>query len=67
VDEALILSERSYVMTTGPGCILEEVPVDLPRPRTLEVMATPKFLTIKRRLVNLLKRARSGERALVLI
>jgi NitT/TauT family transport system ATP-binding protein len=66
VDEALILSEHIYVMTTGPGCILKEVTVDLPRPRTLEVMANPEFLAIKRRLVNLLERARSGEKALVL-
>jgi hypothetical protein len=67
VDEALILSERIYVMTTGPGCFLGEITVDLPRPRTLEVMATPTFLTIKRRLVNLLERAGFGERVLVLI
>jgi NitT/TauT family transport system ATP-binding protein len=67
VDEALILSERVYVMTAAPGCILEEVAVDLPRPRTLEVMATPDFLAVKRKLVTLLERARAGGRPLEII
>jgi NitT/TauT family transport system ATP-binding protein len=67
VDEALILSDRIYVMTAFPGCILEEVPVDLPRPRTVEVMATPAFFEIKRRLVTLLERAGAGKRSLNII
>jgi len=67
VDEALILSDRIYVMTAFPGCILEEVPVDLPRPRTVEVMATPAFFEIKRRLVTLLERAGAGKRPLNII
>jgi len=67
VDEALILSERIYVMTAGPGCILEEVSVELPRPRTMEVMATPDFLAVKRKLVNLLERAGAGGQPLEII
>jgi len=31
------------VMTPRPGRILEDVRVDLPRPRHLEVMNTPEF------------------------
>jgi len=62
VDEALILSDRIFVMTSGPGCILEEVTVALTRPRTLDVTAGPEFLALKRRLVNLLERAKAGER-----
>jgi NitT/TauT family transport system ATP-binding protein len=62
VDEALILAERIYVMTTGPGSILADVEVDLLRPRNLDIKATPAYLAIKRNLVNLLERARSGER-----
>jgi hypothetical protein len=47
VDEALILSERVYVMTSGPGSLLAEVAVELPRPRTLEVMATAEYLALQ--------------------
>jgi NitT/TauT family transport system ATP-binding protein len=64
VNEALLLSDRIYVMTACPGCILEEVAVALPRPRTLEVMDTPEFLRLRRRLVDLLERATAGERPL---
>ena len=43
VDEALILSERIYVMTTGPGCILEEVAVELPGPARWKSWPPPAF------------------------
>ena len=33
VDEAITLSDRVYVLSARPGRILEEVPIDLPRPR----------------------------------
>ena len=33
VDEAIYLSDRVYVFAERPGRILDEVPIDLPRPR----------------------------------
>jgi len=33
VDEAIYLSDRVYVFSERPGRILDEVPIDLPRPR----------------------------------
>ena len=35
VEEAVLLSMRVVVMGTAPGRILEEIPIDLPRPRLL--------------------------------
>ena len=67
VDEALILSDRIYVMTAGPGSILEDVLVAFPRPRTLEIMATADFQAAKLKLVKLLERARDGGRPLEII
>ncbi len=67
MDEALILSDRIYVMTAGPGSILEDVPVVLPRPRTLEIMATADFQAAKLKLVKLLERASDGGRPLEII
>jgi NitT/TauT family transport system ATP-binding protein len=38
------------VMSPRPGSLCAEVPVDLPRPRTLEVMYTEFFGALSRRV-----------------
>ena len=43
IPEAVFLSDRIVIMTSRPGQIAEVVPVDLPRPRTVETRATPEF------------------------
>ena len=43
IQEAVILSDEIIVMKPRPGRIAEIVEVDLPRPRTLDMMTTPKF------------------------
>jgi NitT/TauT family transport system ATP-binding protein len=57
IDEAVFLSDRIFVMTPRPGRIAEEVVVDLPRPRTLDVKDTPAFAAycghIRRRFQDL--------------
>ncbi|MEX0924019.1 MAG: ABC transporter ATP-binding protein [Rhodovibrionaceae bacterium] len=47
LQEALLLADRVVVMTTRPGRIKQIVEVDLPRPRTTEVLASEKFLALK--------------------
>src|SRR3546814_12442499 len=42
IPEAVILSDVVYVMSPRPGRFVEEVVVDLPRPRTLDMMTTPR-------------------------
>jgi ABC-type nitrate/sulfonate/bicarbonate transport system ATPase subunit len=42
LDEALLLSDRVYVLTARPGRILLERPVPTPRPRTPETLSTPR-------------------------
>jgi len=46
IQEAVILSDEIVVMKPRPGRIAEVVAVDLPRPRTLDMMTTPKFGSI---------------------
>ncbi|PZX40698.1 NitT/TauT family transport system ATP-binding protein [Roseinatronobacter thiooxidans] len=43
IQEAVILSDVVYVMKPRPGRVAEVVTIDLPRPRTLDMMTTPKF------------------------
>ncbi|MDR7402011.1 MAG: ABC transporter ATP-binding protein [Armatimonadota bacterium] len=48
IEEAILLADRVYVMTARPGRIKVELPVDLPRPRTVEVFDSPAFLRLRR-------------------
>jgi NitT/TauT family transport system ATP-binding protein len=52
IDEAITLADRVIVFSAGPGRVLEEVTIDLPRPR----MATsPDFNDYRTRLTRLLE------------
>ncbi|MCA1647831.1 MAG: ABC transporter ATP-binding protein [Chloroflexi bacterium] len=50
IPEAVLLGDRVVVMTPRPGSIQGIVPVDLPRPRTLETMSTEPFGRLTGRL-----------------
>jgi NitT/TauT family transport system ATP-binding protein len=54
IPEAVILSDDIYVMKPRPGRLAEIVTVDLPRPRTLDMITTPKFGAIVDRIRSLL-------------
>jgi NitT/TauT family transport system ATP-binding protein len=43
ISEAVLLSDRVVVMAANPGRIVEIIPIDLPRPRTLDSRETPEF------------------------
>lgn len=52
VEEAIFLSQRIYVISARPGQIKEEIHVDLPAHRDLEMKLSPEFIEIKRRLIG---------------
>jgi NitT/TauT family transport system ATP-binding protein len=39
----VILSDIVYVMSPRPGRFVEAIEIDLPRPRTLDMLSTPRF------------------------
>ena len=52
IDESILLGDRVYVMTARPGRIKEMVEIDLPRPRTVEMLTSDAFMAIKRRIMH---------------
>ncbi len=54
IDEALVLGDRVLVMTARPGKIKAEIEVDIPRPRSMDVILEPDFIALKRRILGLL-------------
>lgn len=54
ISEAVILSDVVYVMSPRPGRFVEAVTIDLPRPRTLDMTADPRFGELVRHIRNLL-------------
>jgi NitT/TauT family transport system ATP-binding protein len=43
IDEAILLGDEIVVMTARPGRIKEVIPIDLPRPRSFDLVNTPEF------------------------
>lgn len=50
ISEAVFLGDRVIVMTPRPGCIDEILTIDMPRPRSLDVMTTEGFGAYVRRI-----------------
>jgi NitT/TauT family transport system ATP-binding protein len=48
LDEAIFLADTVYVMTTRPGRMKNVLRVNLPRPRTPEMLASQEYLELKR-------------------
>lgn len=54
IPEAVFLSDRILVMSARPGRIIETVEIELPRPRTVEMMVAPEFGAYVNRIRKLL-------------
>jgi NitT/TauT family transport system ATP-binding protein len=51
VDEAIFLADRVVVLASRPGSVKRVLTIDLPRPRTLELLTDPAFSAIKREVL----------------
>jgi NitT/TauT family transport system ATP-binding protein len=55
MEEAVFLSDRVIVMSSRPGTILEDVRIELARPRGDELRRTPEFVAYKDHVWELLR------------
>jgi NitT/TauT family transport system ATP-binding protein len=55
IGEAIYLSDRVLVMSGRPGRIVKDVTIDFPRPRSLDIKRTPKFLDYEDEIWHLIE------------
>ncbi len=55
IEEALFLADRLLIMSQRPGRFIEEIPLDFARPRTTELLATPRFVQLKQHCLTVLQ------------
>lgn len=48
IDEAILLSDRIYILSGKPGKITDEIRIDLPKPRSNALLLTNEFITYKK-------------------
>ena len=48
IDEAILLSDRVYILSGKPGRITDEIKIDLPKPRSNALVFTEDFLKYKK-------------------
>jgi NitT/TauT family transport system ATP-binding protein len=56
IDESVYLADRVVVLSGCPGCVREIIPVQLARPRNLEIKDEPEFVRMRRHIWGLLER-----------
>lgn len=51
IEEAILLSDRIYILSERPASIKEEININLPKPRSREIVTTEEFNDIKRQIL----------------
>jgi len=54
VEEAILLSNRIIVMGTDPGRIIDEVRIDLPAERSVNLITEPEFIDYQEKIIGLI-------------
>ncbi len=54
IDEAILLSDRIYLLSGTPGTITREIKIKEPKPRQNDFNTTPVFLEYKRQILSML-------------
>ena len=54
IDEAIFLGDVVHVMTARPGRFKAAIPIDIPRPRGMDVLTSERFMALKRQILGLM-------------
>ena len=54
IDEAILLSDRIYLLSGHPGTIRAEIAISQPKPRPADFNLTPEFLAYKKQILEML-------------
>lgn len=57
IDEAILLSDRIYLLTGKPGTLSEEIVINEPKPRPRDFNLTDRFLQYKRQIIHTIRNA----------
>ena len=52
IDEAILLADVVYVMTARPGTIRSRIPIELSRPRSVDLLTTAAFNELRREIMT---------------
>jgi NitT/TauT family transport system ATP-binding protein len=56
IDEAVFMADKVVVLSMRPARVVEEIDIDLPRPRDqLATKETPEFLRLRHRVYTLVR------------
>jgi NitT/TauT family transport system ATP-binding protein len=58
VSEAIFLADRVVVLTPRPGRLAHIFPIDLPRPRTIDMTFTPDYIHIVKEIKHTIETGR---------
>ncbi|WP_066254441.1 ABC transporter ATP-binding protein [Neobacillus drentensis] len=65
IAESVYLADKVIVMTARPGMICEEVKIELPRPRPLELKRSPEFMEYEKYIWGLIVKEKEKEKQTV--
>lgn len=55
VDEAVFLADRVLIMSAAPGKIIEDVTIDLPRPRSTDMASSSSYIQARQFCLDIIK------------
>jgi NitT/TauT family transport system ATP-binding protein len=54
IDEAILLADRLLIMSNRPGRVKHTMPIDLPRPRSADILTSVQYLQYKQEALEVL-------------